>query len=89
VTNRTRSIALITLLGLAATIAGCQTAKQKTAPCKRPANRLSYALEPIPQFSAAAGGCGAMRPVNTGPLNATPYTAFEAIDALTADREPG
>jgi hypothetical protein len=30
-----------------------------------------------------------MRPVNTGPVDAAPDTAIEAIDVLTAYQEPG
>ncbi|MBB6469177.1 hypothetical protein HNQ96_005066 [Aminobacter lissarensis] len=96
---RNRCIALITLFGLAAAIAGCGTPREKTAPCKRPANLLSYASEPVAPSTAAAPGCGAMRPVNTyrvptgpvttGPVDAAPDTAIEAIDVLTAYQEPG
>lgn len=85
-----RCIALTALFGLAAAISGCGTPKEKTAPCKRPANLLSYASD-VP---TAASGCGPMRPVNThsvttGPVDAAPDTAIEAIDGLTAQQEPG
>ncbi len=92
--TRNRCIALVTLLGLAAAISGCGTPKEKTAPCKRPANLLSFASEPVAPSPAAAPGCGPMRPVNTypvttGPVDAAPDTAIEAIDGLTARQEPG
>ena len=90
--TRNRCIALVTLLGLAAS--GCGTAKEKTAPCKRPANLLSYASEPGSRSPATARDCGPMRPVNTdrvttGLVDAAPDTAIEAIDSLTEHQEPG
>jgi hypothetical protein len=73
-------------------LTGCGTPKEKTAPCKRPANLLSYASEPDAQspFPVPTEECGPMRPVNTGPVNtgpvnADPNTADEAIEQLSAD----
>lgn len=87
--TRNRCFALITLSGLAAAVAGCGTPKEMTAPCKRPANLLSYASEPAAPSPFAARGCGPMLPVNTGPINSAPDTAIDAIDGLTVPREPG
>lgn len=44
-------------LALAILASGCGTPREKTAPCKRPANLTSYA--------AADGECGPMLSVNT------------------------
>lgn len=87
--TRNRCIVLVTLFGLAAAVAGCGTPKEKTAPCRRPANLLSYTSEP-----SVAPGCGPLRPVNavpvtTAPVDGVPATAIEAIDGLTAHQEPG
>lgn len=87
--TRNRCIALVILSGLAAAVAGCGTPKEKTAPCKRPANLLSYAPEPVSPFPVTAQGCGPMLPVNTAPINSAPDTAIDAIDGLTVPREPG
>jgi uncharacterized protein YceK len=57
-------------IGLAAlttaTLAGCGTVKEKTAPCKRPANLSSYADDPRMD-------CGPMHAVND------PSAAFAAV----------
>lgn len=59
---------------IAASLAGCGTAaKEKTAPCKRPANLTSYAPDPRQE-------CGPMMSVN-GDASA----ALEAIDAIVAE----
>lgn len=59
---------------IAAGLAGCGTAaKEKTAPCKRPANLTSYAPDPRAE-------CGPMLSING---NAA--AAFAAIDAMTAE----
>lgn len=53
-----RRVALI--LSIASSLGGCGTAaKEKTAPCKRPANLASYAAAPH-------GDCGPMLLVNPG-----------------------
>jgi hypothetical protein len=51
-------------------LAGCGTPKEKTAPCKRPANLASYAPDP-------RTNCGPMRRVN-----ADSAAAFAAIGDL-------
>jgi hypothetical protein len=51
-------------------LAGCGTPKEKTAPCKRPANLTSYAPD-------VRTDCGPMRSVN-----ADSAAALAAIDAL-------
>lgn len=56
------------MLSLAA--GGCGTAKEKTAPCKRPANLSSYA-------PAERTDCGPMHPVN-----ADPAAALRAIETF-------
>ncbi|MBD9524245.1 hypothetical protein IB262_30645 [Ensifer sp. ENS02] len=59
---------------IAAGLAGCCTAaKEKTAPCKRPANLTSYAPDPRPE-------CGPMMSINGDAA-----AAFAAIDAMTAE----
>ncbi len=55
---------------IAAGLAGCGTAaKEKTAPCKRPANLTSYAPDPRQE-------CGPMMSVNDDAA-----AAFEVIEA--------
>lgn len=44
------------MLILAALVSGCGTPREKTAPCKRPANLTSYA--------SAGDDCGPMRSIN-------------------------
>jgi len=64
---KTGTFAALTLMTV--TLVGCGTVKEKTAPCKRPANLTSYTEDPREP-------CGAARPLND------PVTAFEAIGAL-------
>lgn len=64
---------LLSLIVIAAGVAGCGTVKEKTAPCKRPANLTSYAPDPRLE-------CGPMMHVNS---DAT--SAFAAIAALEAE----
>ena len=59
-------------LVLCALLAACGTPKEKTAPCKRPANLSSYTSEPRRE-------CGPASPVNTDR-----DAALAAIDALSA-----
>lgn len=54
-------------------ITGCGTVKEKTAPCKRPANLTSFAEE-------SRRDCGPMALVNGDGAN-----ALAAIDAMTAE----
>ncbi len=68
---------MVVTLAVVGGLAGCGTVKEKTAPCKRPANLLSYASEAV--SSDTASGCGPMRPINSR------NTAGEAIKVLTAD----
>lgn len=59
---------------IAAALAGCGTAaKEKTAPCKRPANLTSYAPDHRQE-------CGPMMSVN-----AAAAAAFAAIDAMATE----
>jgi hypothetical protein len=58
------------LLALSALAAACGTPREKTAPCKRPANLSSYASE-------ARQECGPM-----AAINANPDAALAAIDEL-------
>ena len=59
---------------IAASLAGCGTAaKEKTAPCKRPANLSSYAPDPRQE-------CGPMTSVNGEAAE-----AFAAIDAMATE----
>lgn len=64
---------MLTLIVAAAGLAGCGTVKEKTAPCKRPANLTSYAPDPRLE-------CGPMMHVN-GDASA----AFAAIGAIEAE----
>ena len=65
--------ALVPIL-IAAGLAGCGTAaKEKTAPCKRPANLSSYAPDPRRE-------CGPMTSVN-----GEAAAAFAAIDAMAPE----
>lgn len=64
---------VLILVLVAAGVAGCGTVKEKTAPCKRPANLTSYAPDPRQQ-------CGPMMQVNNDAL-----AAFAAIDAMVAE----
>lgn len=59
---------------IAAGLAGCGTAaKEKTAPCKRPANLTSYAPDPRQE-------CGPMMSVNVDAA-----AALAAIEAIAAE----
>lgn len=59
---------------IAAGLAGCGTAaKEKTAPCKRPANQTSYAPDPRQE-------CGPMMSIN-----GEAAAAFAAIDAMATE----
>ncbi|WP_341487121.1 hypothetical protein [Pararhizobium sp. A13] len=58
-------VCLSAILAMAA-LSGCGTVKEKTAPCKRPAELSSYAQDPRQT-------CGAMRAIND------PAAAFAAI----------
>jgi hypothetical protein len=60
---------------LALAPSSCGTPKEKTAPCKRPANLASYMQE-------ARVECGPMAPVN-----ADPAAALEAIEMLQLESE--
>jgi hypothetical protein len=68
----TKTAKLLPLVVIAAGIAGCGTVKEKTAPCKRPANMTSYAPDPRQE-------CGPMKNIN-GDASA----AFAAIEAIVA-----
>lgn len=61
-----RKYAVAGIVFAVAALSGCGTVKEKTAPCKRPADLISYA-EDIRQT------CGPMRAVND------PAAAFAAI----------
>jgi uncharacterized protein YceK len=56
----------LSFLLAAVLLSGCGTVKEKTAPCKRPAELTSYAQDPRHE-------CGPMRGVNN------PVAAFAAI----------
>ncbi len=72
--NITMPAKMLVALLIAAGLAGCGTAaKEKTAPCKRPANLSSYAPDPRPE-------CGPMTSINGGAA-----AAFAAIDAMTVE----
>lgn len=59
---------------IAAGLAGCGTAaKEKTAPCKRPANLTSYRSDPRQE-------CGPMMSIN-----GEAAAAFAAIDAMATE----
>lgn len=62
------------LLIVALCAGGCGTPKEKTAPCKRPANLSSY--------SSMEGECGPMRS-----LNADRAAAMAAIQDLASGQE--
>lgn len=74
-TSRMKGLVLLSLL-VAAGVTGCAGApKEKTAPCKRPANLTSYAEDPRQE-------CGPMTSVNGNPSE-----ALAAIDAFAASGE--
>ena len=62
------------VLALAVLAGGCGTPREKTAPCKRPANLSSYA--------SMEDGCGPMRSINTDRA-----AALAAIQDLTYAEE--
>lgn len=62
--RRPMTLGMLALGG--ALLCACGTPKEKTAPCKRPANLSSFAADPRTE-------CGAMRAVND------PAAAFSAI----------
>ncbi|KAB0567223.1 hypothetical protein F7Q93_20535 [Brucella pituitosa] len=64
---------LLPLTVLAASLAGCGTVKEKTSPCKRPANLTSFA-EDIRQ------DCGPM-----AYINGDPATAIAAINSIATE----
>ena len=55
--RRRRCATTVVSFALALLASGCGTPREKTAPCKRPANLSSYA--------STGDGCGPMRSVNT------------------------
>jgi hypothetical protein len=74
-TFRVKGFVLLSVL-VAAGVTGCAGApKEKTAPCKRPANLTSYAEDPRQE-------CGPMTSVNGNPSE-----ALAAIDAFAASGE--
>ncbi|MER8967257.1 hypothetical protein NKI25_16280 [Mesorhizobium sp. M0808] len=71
-TKPTKTATLMTLFVVVGGLSGCGTVKEKTAPCKRPANLTSYAPDPRLE-------CGPMMHVN-----GDASTAFAAIEAMQA-----
>lgn len=69
-----RCITTALALSLAVFASGCGTPREKTAPCKRPANLTSYA--------SVEGECGPMKP-----LNANRPAALAAIQELASGDE--
>jgi hypothetical protein len=57
---------VIGIIAVSASLGGCGTVKEKTGPCKRPADLSSYANDPRPD-------CGPTRAVND------PAAAFAAL----------
>lgn len=76
-TSKNRRAILLAVLGFAAAVSGCGTVKEKTAPCKRPANLLAYGADPV--SGNPVSDCGPMRPVN-----GVPNAADEAFQVLKA-----
>lgn len=72
-TKTIKTAKFLSVIVIAAGIAGCGTVKEKTAPCKRPANLTSYAADPRQE-------CGPM-----SSINGDPSAAFAAIDAMMAE----
>ena len=72
-TKPTKTATVLTLFVVVAALSGCGTVKEKTAPCKRPANLTSYVPDPRLE-------CGPMMHVN-GDASA----AFEAIEAMEVE----
>lgn len=69
------SYAVIFLLALS--LCACAVPKEKTAPCKRPANLTSYAPAP-------SSGCGPLSPINPDRK-----AVLAAIDALQSPMQQG
>lgn len=69
-----RCITTALALALAVFVSGCGTPREKTAPCKRPANLSSYA--------SMKGECGSMKP-----LNGNRAAALAAIQGLASGDE--
>jgi hypothetical protein len=61
------------VLLVATVVTGCGTEKEKTAPCKRPAELTSFAEDPRHE-------CGPMRPVSD------PAAAFAAIGMIDSNQ---
>ncbi|MCR8493867.1 hypothetical protein ABDF71_26440 [Ochrobactrum sp. WV_118_8] len=61
------------LTAIAAGVAGCGTVKEKTAPCKRPANLTSFAED-------IRHDCGPM-----AFINGDPATAIAAINSIASE----
>ncbi|MER9651064.1 hypothetical protein [Mesorhizobium sp. M0199] len=74
-TKRTKTATVMAIFVVVAALSGCGTVKEKTAPCKRPANLTSYAPDPPLE-------CGSMMHVNGGASAA--FAAIEAIEAMQA-----
>lgn len=72
VTKPAHVVGSLFLVVIATGVVGCGTVKEKTAPCKRPANLTSYAADPRQE-------CGPMSYVNGDPA-----TAMAAIKAMAA-----
>lgn len=66
---------LMSIVAISLLAAGCGTPKEKTAPCKRPANLIGYAADP--RFE-----CGPMRSINPDR-----GAALAAIDGLAGQAE--
>ncbi|RWG15704.1 MAG: hypothetical protein EOQ55_22060 [Mesorhizobium sp.] len=66
---------LMSIVAISLLAAGCGTPKEKTAPCKRPANLTGYAADPRVE-------CGPMRSINPDR-----GAAVAAIDGLAGQAE--
>ncbi len=65
------------MIVLVSTLAGCGTPREKTAPCKRPVNLMSYAADTrLPECGPVAA------------INADPAAALAAVDAIAASSFP-
>lgn len=69
--NRKCSMTALMLI-LAALVSGCGTPREKTAPCKRPANLTSYA--------GTGRDCGPMRSIN--PDGAAALAAIQELASV-------
>nr|WP_245248020.1 hypothetical protein [Tianweitania sediminis] len=72
--NSGRGSAGVLVLMLAVLASGCGTPREKTAPCKRPANLTSYA--------STGDDCGPMRSINPDRV-----AALAAIQELATEDE--